>query len=121
MEAAVQTAADAEKWIALMKQYVNPGFTLLCLFQLRSLLFLRRVSFPVAGIEQPFQQLVLVLSLIHILQLRQHFADVAVNADRASGKFRDSFFHCHPGKIRLLPCKVRTFFVPRLPESNLMK
>ena len=24
MEAAVQTAADAEKWIALMKQYVNP-------------------------------------------------------------------------------------------------
>ena len=25
MEAAVQTAADAEKWIALMKQYVNPA------------------------------------------------------------------------------------------------
>ncbi len=24
MGAAVQTAADAEKWIALMKQYVNP-------------------------------------------------------------------------------------------------
>ena len=26
MEAAVQTAADAEKWIALMKQYVNCSF-----------------------------------------------------------------------------------------------
>ena len=73
--------------IHFSKQPVNLGFTLLCLFQLRSLLFLRRVSFPVAGIEQAFQQLVLVFLCQHrpVLQSCKHIGIQYIIADIVHG------------------------------------
>ena len=55
--------------------------------QLRSLLFLRRVSFPVAGLEQAFQQLVLVFLCQHrpVLQSCKHIGIQYIIADIVHG------------------------------------
>ena len=73
--------------IHFSKQPVNLGFTLFRLFQLRSLLFLRRVSFSVAGIEQPFQQLVLVFLCQHrpVLQSCKHIGIQYIITDIVHG------------------------------------
>ena len=74
------------------KQPVNLGFALLRFFQLRSLLFLCRGSFLVAGIEQPFQQLVLVFLCQYrpVLQSRKHIGIQHIIADIVHGTLTQS-------------------------------
>ena len=92
IEVILGNASGRPVLIHLSKQPVNLGFALLCLFQLRSLLFLRKGSFFVAGIEQLFQQLVLVFLCQYrpVLQSRKHIGIQHIIADIVHGALTQS-------------------------------